>query len=140
MTSKEKETCYMCDAIATSAEHGSKHANGGTLNVRRFPLRNPIPFRRADFPFDGLLNASMFQVPRQAGQQQSSSWRSSWLRAEPISLGSFNGSGIAVYRKRRTCRSLIVWFRISNSTHDVEIRNEIRSQRKLNCALPAQAS
>ena len=35
----------------------------------------------------------------------------------------------------RGCRSLRAWFRISNSTHDVEIRNEIRSQRKLNCAL-----
>jgi hypothetical protein len=30
--------------------------------------------------------------------------------------------------------SLTVWFRISNSTHDVEIRNE-QSQQKLNCAL-----
>src|SRR6266487_2705597 len=43
------------------------------------------------------------------------------------------GSGFAVYRSENG-GSLTVWFRISNSTHDVEIRNE-QSQQKLNCAL-----
>src|SRR5205085_8013157 len=83
--------------------------------LRRRFLTEQLAISRK-FAFDGNEPSAMLCVPREAGQQQSSGWRSSWLRAEPISVSIDEGRFLLC--TGRDGRSLTVHFWISSITTD----------------------